>query len=184
MRIAWDEHGPAALAACTEAHAFLVAPGVVPRDDALERLLAADADIACCLVRDPSGVPVDRDLPAGAEGDTARVLRLVAERRLPIRSAPFAATLVRTALVREHGVPDVSAFGAHAPVAWTARVLAAGASGLLVAEAVATRAVPPPPAGLAETVRMARTGGAWTRGEQVRAVADAVTGSRPRSPRP
>jgi len=184
--------GPGALAAAvasTASHLWVLGPGVAPRPDALARLWAGRARaesepaLLAGLVEDAHGRPLDGCLPAGTEARTEEVVRLVPQRLLPIRSAPFAHVLIVRSTFAEHGLPDRAAFGSHAPVEWAARVLA-GAPGYLVCDSVAVLAAPPGAPlslgararSLPATVRMAR-GTAWTRGESVRALAALARGA-------
>ena len=165
---------------------WLLGAGARPRDEALERLLAAvepegaaRAVLLAGLVVDDRGVPLDDSLQPVPRGDPAESIRLVRQRLLPIRSAPFANCLVARHVFDRHGLPDTRTFGPHAPLEWTARVLREDAGYLVPASEVAM----PPPAGpagrraaladLLATLRMLPTG-AWSRGDAARALAAAA----------
>ena len=175
---------------------WLLGAGARPRDDALERLLAAvepegaaRAALLAGLVVDDRGVPLDDSLQPVPRGDPAEAIRLLRQRLLPIRSAPFANCLVARDAFDRHGQPDIPRFGAHAPLEWSARVLRDEAGYLVPASEVV---MPPPnaPAGrraaladLLATLRMLPTG-AWTRGDAARALAAAAAGGlSPAGPR-
>jgi hypothetical protein len=166
---------------------WLLADGAQPASDALERLLDAvepagepRAALVAGLVNDGSGRVIGDALPGFLQNDDDAVLRLVAQRLLPLRSATFDHCLIRRTCFVHHGVPDTEALGRHAPVAWTARVLR-DAPGYFTPLSIARlagppRSEPPPrwPAATMNTLRMTRTGG-WTRGESARALARLLT---------
>jgi hypothetical protein len=149
-------------------------PGGRPRDDALPTLLAVAAALddapvmLAALVVDASGTPRADRLPAGREADTAAAIAGVERRVLPMRSAPFAGLLVRADAVHAGGPPDVAAYGPHAPLVWTARLLA-DRPGYLVPAAVVVESDDRERARLGPTLRTVRSG-VWTAGESVRAL--------------
>jgi hypothetical protein len=163
---------------------WLLAPGVLPRPGALERLTAAieppggsRAVIVAGVVVDPAGALIAEALPAGDPRDDDAVIRLARARVLPIRSTPFAHCLVDRRSFAEHGLPDERAYGPQAAREWSARVLRQSPGYLAAASiAVLERPERAPTAlqalrALSPTLRMTRTG-AWTRGESAEALAD------------
>ena len=166
---------------------WLLAPAARPGADALERLLQAArprgepaAAIVAGLVLDDRGEVIDRALPGFRQSDEEAVVRLVARRLLPIRSAPFDHCLVARECFERYGLPDRPAFGRFAAVVWSARVLSAEAGYFTPLSRVT---VPPDSlmigggrgAAARGAVRAARSG-AWTRGETLRALAGLVAG--------
>lgn len=164
---------------------WLIDASVRPRADALARLLeACDVDllgrglptVLASMVCSPAGTPCDDALPRGSEHATPLVLAGVEHGLLPIRNTPFVSTLLHRSVVDRHGLPSMAAFGAYAPIEYTARALRTDV-GYLVPASVVTAPEPAaqqwgflPEPSIAQTARMARTG-VWTRGERVRAVA-------------
>ncbi len=181
--------GPGALARALGSDAqwlWFLAPGAQPREDALAQLVGAvrlelelepRASLVAGLVLDErTGRPLEDELPAPDGADVAAVIRLVGRHLCPIRHAPLANCLVERAAFDRHGPPDVRAFGRHAAVEWTARVLRSE-PGRLCADSVVVLAAAPPRRGarsalaaVPATLRTARSG-AWTRGEALQAFA-------------
>lgn len=166
---------------------WFLAEGARPRDDALERLIAATrpedaapATLLAGLLVDERGRPLDGDVQAAPRINSAEVVGLVRQGLLPIRSAGFANCLVPRAAFSRHGLPDTGRFGPHAPEEWTARVLRSEPGYLVPASVVVLPAAAEPAGGgaavsnLLATVRMLPTG-TWTRGDAVRALWRALT---------
>ena len=170
--------GPGGLgqAASSEASwVWVLAPGVRPRRDALEALLAAAQAagapapvVLAGAVRNQAGDSIVRYLPAGDEHNP-HVVDAVAVRALPIRNATFANCLVARACFDAHGLPNARRYGPFAPVQWSAGVLRVS-PGYFVPTSVVMLEVG---SGRREALRaslpllrMMRTG-AWTRGDTV-----------------
>jgi hypothetical protein len=164
---------------------WLLADGARPAADALERLLdqiqpdgEPPAAIVAGLVVDDRDQVIVEALPSFRQSDEEAVVRLVAQRLLPIRSTPFAHCLVaRDCLVR-HGPPDTAAFGPYAPAVWSAQVLSAAPGyftplSLITAPRGTFAIARDHRAAIRGAVRAARSG-AWTRGDGVRALARLV----------
>lgn len=145
---------------------FVVADGVEPAPDCLERLQAArvlvpDAVLVAARVvlpdgsLDPGSEPMPRILDKEEAIEAAR-LRLLA-----IRAARPGAMLVR---------------GDVQPGLFTTAALLAGARGVLAPDAVATRAVPRPREGIRERLRLLRAPH-WTREERLMQVFALVNGT-------
>jgi hypothetical protein len=164
---------------------WLLADGARPAADALERLLdqlqpdgEPPAAIVAGLVVDDRDEVIVEALPGFRQSDEEAVVRLVAQRLLPIRSAPLANCLVARACLVRHGPPDTASFGPYAPAVWSAQVLNA-APGYFTPLSVVT--APRGSFAIARDRRAAAWGavsaarsGAWTRGEAVRALSRLV----------
>lgn len=149
----------------------------VPAPGALGRLLEVARSpgappVVTGLVVDGAGRPVDRLTPRGKQLDIEALLGSAAQRRLPVRYAELAHTLVARAAVERHGPPLVR-YGRYAAQEWTARILAGGSGWLVPASRATVEDDRDPPGGVRDlpaTLRMARTG-VWSRGEVMRAFA-------------
>jgi hypothetical protein len=186
--------GPGALARARASDAqwlWFLAAGARAREDALQRLLLAaePADepraslVAGMVLDEHDRRPVEDELPAPDRADIGAVIHLVALHLCPIRHATLANCLVARAAFERHGCPDVRAFGRHAAVEWTARVLRMEAGRFCADSVVVLSPAEPrrgPRSALAHapaTLRMARSG-AWTRGESLEAFARLVAEAR------
>jgi hypothetical protein len=164
---------------------WFLAAGARPRDDALERLLAAaepehaaPATVLAGVLVDDHGDMLDDGFQPAPRIDSADAVRLVHQRLLPLRSAGFGNCLVAQATFSRHGIPDERRFGAFAAEEWTARVLRTE-PGYIVPASVVVVPGDPAAAGRADllaTIRMLRTG-TWTRNDAARGLWRAV--SRP-----
>lgn len=177
--------GAEALSAAIESDAdwlWLLERGVDPDEDALQRLVQSIepsgeevASVVAGTVLDRAGRPVEDHLPAVSYADNALVVRLVNQRLLPIRRAPFANCLIRRSCFDRYGLPDVGGFGPFAVSAWTATVFGAETGYFAPLSVVrlrddVSRAARP---GVLTTARYAvrmRRSGAWTRGDLVRTI--------------
>jgi hypothetical protein len=159
---------------------WLLAPGVHPETGALEHLLRATtptadpvAAVVAGAVLDGSGRPVKNWLPAPQYADSAAILRLVPQRLLPIRHAPFANCLVRRSAFALFGVPDTARFGPYAARAWTAAVMRrepgyfAPLSVARLTDRASSTSRRDTLAGTYYALRVAGTG-IWTKGESLR----------------
>jgi hypothetical protein len=168
------------LAAAVETGAqlvWLLEPGAVHARGALERLVDAlgppgEAPLATGLALESSGRPADALTPRGKQLDVEE-LAAGGLRRLPVRYAHLANTLVRRDAIERAGLPQAS-FGPYAAQEWTTRLLAGRRAWLEPASTVRLPAgwAPRQPGwrDAAATMRMLRTG-AWSRGEALRALA-------------
>jgi hypothetical protein len=165
---------------------WFLAEGARPREDALERLLAAiepedaaPATVLAGMLVDDHGDMLDDSLQPAPRIDSAEAVRCVRQRLLPLRSAGFGHCLIARATLSRHGLPNVRRYGPFAPEEWTARVLRSEPGYLVPASIVAVPDRGDPPANLPAAIRMLPTG-AWTRGEAAQAVWRALR-SEPRA---
>jgi hypothetical protein len=170
----------ASLAAALATRAQLVwmlEPGAAPAPAALEHLLDAlgpsgEAPLATGLALELSGRPADALTPRGKQLDLEE-LATGGLRRLPVRYAHLANTLVRRDAIERVGLPRAS-FGPYAAQEWTSRLLAGRrawlepASAVILPEGWTSRG--PGWRDAAATLRMLPTG-IWSRGEAARALA-------------
>jgi hypothetical protein len=156
---------------------WLLEPGAVHARGALERLVEAlgppgEAPLATGLALEPSGRPADALTPRGKQLDVEE-LAAGGLRRLPVRYAHLANTLVRRDAIERVGLPRAS-FGPYAAQEWTSRLLAGRrawlepASAVILPEGWTSRG--PGWRDAAATLRMLPTG-IWSRGEAARALA-------------
>ena len=198
VSVVYDRPDALARALASEAEwLWLLAEGANPRDDALERLIAAiepedaaPSTVLAGLVVDDRGLPLDGSIQAAPRLNSAEAVRLVRQRLLPMRSTGFANCLVAREAFSRHGLPNTRKFGPYAPEEWTARVLR-NAAGYVVPGSVVVMPAPAEPADrgaalsdLLATMRMLPTG-TWTRGDAARAVLRALPQvlGRPSDPR-
>ena len=156
---------------------WMLEPGAAPAPAALEHLLDAlgppgEAPLATGLALELSGRPADALTPRGKQLDVEE-LAAGGLRRLPVRYAHLANTLVRRDAIERAGLPQAS-FGPYAAQEWTTRLLAGRRAWLDPASIVSLPAgwAPRHPGwrDAAATLRMLRTD-AWSRGEALRALA-------------
>lgn len=172
--------GPDALARAHAAGAswiWVLEAGAVPRPDALERLVAAQAPpgaagatLIAGAVVDDAGRVRDAAVP-GFRIERPDVIELAGRGLLPIRHAPLAHCLVAREALTRHGFPDTARFGPYAAQEWSARVLR-DADGYFDASSVVVSAAAngrPGPRDAPALARMLRSG-AWSRGDQLAAL--------------
>jgi hypothetical protein len=164
---------------------WFLAEGARPREDALERLLAAtepvdseSATVVAGLLVDDDGDFLADSCQAAPRIDSKEAVRLVRQRLVPIRSAGFANCLVARVAFARHGLPDGSRYGRYAAEEWTARVLSEEAGYLAPESVVAVPAYAVPASraafsNLVATIRMLPTG-TWTHGDAARALRRAL----------
>jgi rhamnopyranosyl-N-acetylglucosaminyl-diphospho-decaprenol beta-1,3/1,4-galactofuranosyltransferase len=130
---------------------WLLDDDTIARPDALERLLAARAQvppgadpwILGSRVEWTDGRPHPTNLPMFARRDTAALVSAAERRMLPLRATSFVSTLVRSQAVERYGLPERAFYFQVDDIDYTARILR-HERGFLVCDSVVEHRTPAP----------------------------------------
>ena len=171
IRVAPDEMGRAP--AGDAEWLWVVAAGVEPRPDALDRLLGAGLEAPerpvalCSLIVGTNGEPHPDFLPDGHRHRLEETIAACERRLLTIRDAPLACALLSAEAVRAVAPPDPR-FGGQAGREFMARLMGGG-HGYMVSASIAT-AAGSDPARPADRLRLLRSP-TWSTAERARLLA-------------
>ena len=167
VKIASSAALPDAARASSAELLWILDAGARPSERTLAALLESGRDPAASLPVDGAGRPVEEAIGRFVENDAELLLRMAAERCVPLRHTTLTSLLAERLLVADEPPPDPRRFGAHAASEWTARLFARSPGVLVPASTVEVGR--PAPGSPAEAMRAARAAG-WGKGESLRAL--------------
>lgn len=152
---------------------WILGPGAVPADNALQALLDARHHPAASLPVDAAGLPIEAAVGRFVEHDTAALLDAASERLVPLRHTQVTSLLIDRNSVVSAASPDPQRYGPYAGNEWTARLFAKKPAVLVPASRV--RVEPHASGTPLHALRAARAAG-WGKGETLRELYRSVSG--------